>query len=229
MSIMDNSNNQKKLIETLSVKDQVTLVRVYSRNILLLKDPCAEAQLEIVKRKGCDIRFITNPTEEVQRIAVLENMLNIKDIENPCLEVQFLVVRKSSLRVCDINNPAEEVQLAAVQYGDRLTIRCMRNPTDKVQKLVCEKYPLMAQYLKCKSLETIKFVNKLNGVPENFKCTVCHSDEIQEVHKFTNCGHFIHKKCIKTLMPLSIQFKSRCVECKVELSVDDLISDMLQR
>jgi len=55
-----------KLDAILSIEDQIKMIKLFPQNILLLKDPCVEAQLEAIKKDWTCIQYIENPSMETQ-------------------------------------------------------------------------------------------------------------------------------------------------------------------
>ncbi len=125
-------------INSLSEKDQISMVQHKPSNIKYIKDPSEAVQLAAIEySRGDAMRYIKNPTEKAQLAAVKIYGRYIAYIKNPSEAVKLAAVKNTGDAIEYIENPSEAVQLAAVkQHGE--AIRYIENPTEEMQLIALE-------------------------------------------------------------------------------------------
>ena len=125
-------------INSLSEKDQISMVQHKPSNIKYIKDPSEAVQLAAIECSWGDvIRYIKNPSEKAQLAAVEKNDWFIKYPKNPSEAVKLAAVKTTGDAIEYIENPSEAVKLAAVKR-DHHAIRYIENPTEEMQLIALD-------------------------------------------------------------------------------------------
>lgn len=149
-----------KTIEYPSEELQLFAVSKQGMQLEYIKNPSDKVIIAALKQNGNALQFVQNPRDEIIYRAVGREPLAIQYVSNPSRELKEFAISKnpeviSVIKNLDedliktaidlkpevirfIDNPSEEIQLKALERNFNLAKRFIKNPTEKVKKMIEE-------------------------------------------------------------------------------------------
>ena len=166
--------------------------------LYILPNQYDELCMEAVKQKyyACNaMQAVKNQTDKICLAAVNNDGMALQFVKKQTHEICIAAVCQNGLALQFVKNPTYEIYMAAVnQNGIALQFVKDDNP----------------------DIYFAKYKNIKNDIDknENFYCSICLTENTDELCQIITCFHSFHKKCLLQW----IKQKNNCPHCRIDIN-----------